>query len=137
MIKQIQKDTKGAVASMEKDMKEVENGRALANKAGELLKEIIAGSEDVVDIISQVAAASEEQSTTSEQISRSIESISSVVQQSAAGVQQVAKATEDLSRLTDNLQNLVNRFKISNRHDSDKGNKYAVKQNGKLIEVKR
>jgi methyl-accepting chemotaxis protein len=135
MIKQIQKDTKGAVASMEKGSKEVENGRELANKAGESLKEIIAGAEDVVDIISQVAAASEEQSTTSEQISRSIESISSVTQQSAAGVQQVAKATEDLSRLTDNLQNLVNKFKISKGHDSDKGDKYAVRQNRKLIKV--
>ncbi len=135
MIKQIQKDTEGAVISMQKGTKEVENGRELANRAGESLKEIIEGAQNVVDIISQVAAASEEQSTTSEQISRSIESISSVTQQNAAGVQQVAKATEDLSRLTENLQNLVSKFKITNNNASVNDDKYAVRQNGKLIEV--
>ena len=135
MIKQIQKDTEDAVVSMEKGTQEVENGKKLTDKAGYALKEIIAGAQDVVDLISQVAAASEEQSTTSEQISRSIESISSVTQQSAAGVQQIAKATEDLSRLTENLQNLVNKFKITNNNTSVNDDKYAVRQNGKLIEV--
>ena len=135
MILQIQKDTEGAVSSMEKGTKEVESGRKLADKAGESLKEIIAGAQSVVDIISQVAAASEEQSTTSEQISKSIETISSVTHQSAAGVQQVAKATEDLSRLTENLQNLIKKFKISNNNSSDIGDEYVVRQNGKLIEV--
>ena len=133
MIIQIQKDTQSAVVSMEKGTKEVESGRKLADKAGESLKEIIAGAQSVVDIISQVAAASEEQSATSEQISKSIEAISSVTQQSTEGVQQVAKATEDLSRLTHNLQNLVKKFKINASSTSDKGDKYVVRQNGKLV----
>jgi methyl-accepting chemotaxis protein len=136
MIRQIQKDTKGAVVSIEKGTKEVEGGRKLADKSGESLKEIIAGAQNVVDIISQVAAASEEQSATSEQISKSIEAISSVTQQNAAGLQQVSKATEDLTRLTDNLQNLVKKFKIKNNNTSNNDEKYVVRPNGKLIEVK-
>ena len=128
MIKQIQKDTVGAVESMQQGTEEVEKGKELAEKAGSSLKEIISGADSVVDIISQVAAASEEQSSTSEQISRSIESISSVTQQSASGVQQIAHATEDLNRLMLNLQELVGNFKIS-----DTGSKYSIRQNGKLI----
>ena len=112
MIKQIQKDTKHAVEAMESGTKEVEKGKELANKAGNSLSEIIFGAEKVVDIVSQVAAASEEQSTAAEEISKNIEAISNVTKQSATGTQQIANAAEDLSRLTLNLESLVSEFKI-------------------------
>ncbi len=111
MIKQIQKDTVGAVASMEEGKKEVEHGKLLADQAGQSLKEIIGGAEVVVDMAMQVAAASEEQSSAAEQISKNIEALSNVTQESSAGIGQIARASEDLSRLTINLQELVGRFK--------------------------
>ncbi len=117
MIKQIQKDTGGAVDSMNEGTNEVEKGRELADKAGESLIQIITGSENVVDIVTQVAAASEEQSATSEQISKNIESISSVTQQSAAGVQQIARAAEDLNSLTANLQMIIAKFKVEQENN--------------------
>lgn len=132
MIKEIQKDTGGAVESMQQGTKEVEAGKALAEKAGSSLKEIITGAEQVVDIVNQVAAASEEQSSAAEQISKNIESISSVTQQSASGIQQIAHASEDLNRLTLNLQELVSQFQID---ESSSGSKMAIRQNGKLIHV--
>ena len=113
MIKQIQKDTYGAVESMQRGTEEVDKGKELARQAGESLKEIIAGSEKVVDAVNQVATASEEQSTAAEEISKNIEGISSVTQESAAGIQQVAHAAEDLNRLTENLQALVSNFRVS------------------------
>ncbi|MBK7632407.1 MAG: HAMP domain-containing protein [Ignavibacteriales bacterium] len=128
MIKQIQKDTSGAVESMQQGTEEVEAGKALAEKAGKSLQEIIHGAEQVVDIVTQVAAASEEQSSASEQISKNIESISSVTQESASGIQQIAHASEDLNRLTLNLQELIAQFKVD-----QSGSKYSVRQNGKLI----
>jgi methyl-accepting chemotaxis protein len=112
MIRQIQKDTGAAVSSMEEGTKEVEYGKEQANKAGTSLKEIMESSQKVVDIITQVAAASEQQSSTAEEISKSIEAISSVSQQSAAGTQQIARAAEDLNRLTLNLETLIGQFKI-------------------------
>ena len=113
MITTIQKETSGAVESMEEGTKEVESGKELANQAGESLIKIIQASKSVVDVINQVASASEEQSTAAEQISKNIESISSVTQQSAAGTQQIARAAEDLNRLTENLDSLIKRFKIA------------------------
>ena len=118
MIKQIQKDTEGAVVSMEEGTKEVEKGRQLADKAGVSLKQIIDGAENVVDIITQVAAASEEQSKASEEISKNIEVISSVTQQSAAGIVQIAKAAEDLNRLTNNLDQLIAQFEINGKRQA-------------------
>jgi methyl-accepting chemotaxis protein len=112
MIKHIQKDTEGAVVSMQQGTREVENGKVLAQKAGDSLNEIIAGAERVADIVTQVAAASEEQSRTSEQITQSIELITNVTQQSASGVRQIAHATEELNELTGNLQTLISGFKV-------------------------
>lgn len=122
MIKKIQSDTSNAVDSINEGTKEVEKGMELAQKSGESLVEILKSTDSVIDIVNQVAAASEQQSSASEQISKNIEGINSVTQESAAGVQQIARATEDLSRLTVNLQELTNRFKIHADNHGHKGN---------------
>ena len=120
MIKQIQKDTGDAVASMNVGTEEVAKGRELANTAGEALKEIIKGAEETADTISQVAAASLEQSATAEQISQNIESINAVTQQSAANAHQVAQASENLNQLTNELNSMVAQFRISENQNSTK-----------------
>jgi len=113
MIQQIQKDTHHAVESMQEGTKQVETGKTLANKAGASLDEIVVGAQKVVDIVTQVAAASEQQSAAAEQISKNVEAISSVTEQTASGNVQVARAAEDLNRLTVNLENLVNKFSLN------------------------
>jgi methyl-accepting chemotaxis protein len=134
MIKQIQKDTTGAVNSMEEGTKEVEKGKHLADKAGESLNQIIKGSEQVVDIITQVASASEEQSITSAHISKSIEAISDVTQKSSTGIQEIARASEDLAKLTFNLQDLASKFKTRNViKNNDSKSQFAVRANGVIV----
>ncbi len=133
MIKRIQNDTKEAVVSMNEGTKEVEVGKELAERAGSSLRQIIGASDRVVDIITQVAAASEEQSSAAEQISKNIESISNVTHESAAGTQQIARAAEDLNRLTDNLQNLVSQFKVDLLGSSSSQSSLAVRHRGKLV----
>jgi methyl-accepting chemotaxis protein len=113
MIKQIQKDTSEAVISMTSGTVEVDRGRELADEAGKSLSQIITGAQQVVDIVTQVAAASEEQSSAAEQISKNLEAINHVTNESATGIQQIARASEDLNRLTINLQELISRFKIN------------------------
>lgn len=132
MIKQIQKDTAEAVVAMEEGTIEVSNGIKLANQAGVSLKEIISGSEIVVDIVNQVAAASEEQSTAANEISKSIETISNVTQETATGTSQIARAAEDLSRLTLNLEQLVNQFKTTD-HQQIKQHKIEGKHHTKKM----
>jgi len=92
MITQIQKDTTQAVLAMQLGKEEVEKGKILAIKAGGSIKDIILGAQKVTDIITQVAAASEEQSSASEQIGKNIESINQVTQETAGGIQQIAHA---------------------------------------------
>ena len=132
MIKQIQKDTSGAVESMQLGTVEVEKGKALADRAGVSLSEIISGAQEVVDIITQVATASQEQSSAAEQISKNIESISTVTHQSASGVHEIARASEDLNRLTNNLSDMVSHFKTSNSIEDYKKHSLPGKTNLRL-----
>jgi methyl-accepting chemotaxis protein len=128
MIKQIQKDTEGAVISMKLGTEEVERGKSLADKAGQSLNQIISSADEVVDIVTQVAAASEEQSSAAEQISKNVEAISSVTNESAIGVQHIARAAEDLNRLTVNLHEMISRFKIEvSTPSGSNGNGRALK----------
>ncbi len=112
MIKTIQGDTTGAVASMEEGTQEVDHGIKLADRAGASLKEIVAMIQNLTDMVSQIAAASEEQSSASEQISKNVEAISTVTGETAQGTQQIARAAEDLNRLTENLQQILGKFKL-------------------------
>lgn len=131
MIIQIQRETKGAVESIDMGTEEVLKGQEMANNAGKSLKEIISASSIVVDDVNQVASASEEQSTTAEQISKSVESISNIANESAEAIQQVAMSAEDLNRLTENLKNLISNFKIE---VDEKQTHYSIRQNGKLVQ---
>ncbi|MHB1687846.1 MAG: HAMP domain-containing methyl-accepting chemotaxis protein [Ignavibacteriaceae bacterium] len=131
MIKKIQKDTGEAVISMKQGTQEVDKGKELAGKAGEVLGEIIKGAEKTSDIVAQVAAASEEQSSAAEQISKNIDAISTVTQQSAKGIQQIAQSSENLNRLTQYLENLVKKFNISNA-SAKTHTDISINQHGKL-----
>ena len=113
MIKTIQGDTTGAVASMDEGTMEVENGIKLADRAGASLKEIVGMIQNLTDMVGQIAAASEEQSSASEQISKNVEGISAVTGETAQGTQQIARAAEDLNRLTETLQHLLDKFKLN------------------------
>ncbi len=111
-IKHIQKDTNGAVLSMNEGTIEVENGKRLADKAGSSLEQIINGSNDVVNMATQVAFASKEQSNTSEYISKNILNISNVTNENSAGLNQITHAADDLNNLTQNLLQLVSKFRL-------------------------
>jgi methyl-accepting chemotaxis protein len=108
------------VISMEEGTQKVDEGILLADKAGASLHEIVGISQKVTDMVTQIAAASEQQSSASEQISRNVEAISTVTSETAQGTHQIARAAEDLNRLTDELQALVARFKLHSTTNAPK-----------------
>lgn len=112
MIKGIQKQTEEAVHSMEAGIQEVDRGRELTDKAGNSLNEIVAMTESVMNMIQQIATASEEQSTAAEQISKNVEHITSVTRETAKGAEQSAAAAEELNRQAESLDEMVAKFKV-------------------------
>ena len=112
MIKEIQKETDSAVNSIKQGTLEVDKGKQLTSKAGEVLVSIKLETDKLISIAEHVAAASEEQSSASEQISKNIESISNISNQATIGIQQIAHAAEGLNSLTGSLEKSVSKFKL-------------------------
>ena len=111
-ITAIQERTKDAVERMKSGNERAEQGVTLAGEAGDSLREIVAGAEQVVGAINSIAAATEEQASASEQISRSVEGIRSVARQSAEGVEQAASAASELSNKAEHLAEMIARFRL-------------------------
>ncbi|MBK7092554.1 MAG: methyl-accepting chemotaxis protein [bacterium] len=113
MIKGIQQDTLTAVSGMEQGTLHVNSGRELAEQAGDSLREIVTMAQQVTNRITQIAAASKEQSSAAEQIARNIEHISKVTRETAVNSEQSAHVAVSLSQQAENLQQIVGRFKVN------------------------
>jgi methyl-accepting chemotaxis protein len=97
---------------MQQGTDEVKEGLGMAFEAGQALEEVVANVQQVSEMVLQIAAASEEQSTTSIDISGSVEAISRVTGASAEGITEIAEASDILFGLTQTLDELVAKFKI-------------------------
>jgi methyl-accepting chemotaxis protein len=111
MVKAIQTETAEAVRSMQHGNEEMRAGIVLADQAGEALEQIVGQTQNTVDLISQIASASEEQSVTSEEIARSVEAISTVSAESARGVTDISRSSDALNQLMDSLGGFVTQFR--------------------------
>ncbi len=132
-IKSVQKETLTADKAMNETKELINNGMQNTLEIGELLFEINEGAGRVADLISQIAASSEEQSKTADEISRNVESINKVTQESAVGTQQVARTSENLNRLTGNLQKLIDGFTIDTKPGTDR--QIEIDEPFELVEV--
>ena len=90
----------------------VEAGAKLVNDAGKTMEEIVNAVKYVTDIMSEISAASMEQSQGIEQVNQAITQIDEVTQQNAALVEEVTTASESLEVDTQNLIRSVSMFKL-------------------------
>jgi methyl-accepting chemotaxis protein len=113
MVESIQTETKSAVQAMEVGSRDVQVGVEKTAAAGVALEEMIKMSEQVGDMISQIATAAAQQSSATEQINANVAQISSLTAESSASADQTAKACTDLSELAFDLQKLASRFTVN------------------------
>jgi methyl-accepting chemotaxis protein len=92
----------------------VEVGTRLVDDAGKTMEEIVTAVKRVTDIISEISAASAEQSSGIEQVNQAITQMDEVTQQNAALVEESASAAESLEEEAQNLTNSVSIFKLTN-----------------------
>ena len=102
-------------ASVEK----IDNGRNLAAQAGTTMQEILNAIQGVTGMISEITAASVEQSAGIEQINQAISQMDNVTQQNAALVEQAAAAAESMEEQAQRLAITVSGFKIHDKLISD------------------
>ena len=88
-------------------------GSKLVDDAGKTMEEIVRAVKHATDIMSEISAASAEQSTGIEQVNQSISQMDEVTQQNAALVEEAAAAAESLEEEAQNLTHSVSVFKLS------------------------
>jgi methyl-accepting chemotaxis protein len=93
-------------------VEKVEGGSKLVAQAGQTMEEIVTSIKRVTDIMSEITAASVEQSAGIEQVNLAITQMDEVTQQNAALVEQAAAAAESLEEQAQNLAVTVATFKV-------------------------
>lgn len=93
----------------------VGNGTDLVGRAGKTMTEINDAVLRVTDIMSEIAAASEEQSNGIEQVNRAVTQMDEVTQQNAALVEQAAAAAVSLEEQAARMSGAVNVFRVAAR----------------------
>ena len=93
-------------------VEKVDAGSKLVDEAGEAMGDIVTSVELVVDIISGIATASQQQSAGIEQVNQAVGQMDEATQQNAALVEQAAAAAESLQDQADKLAHAVSIFKL-------------------------
>jgi len=88
-------------------------GTNLADNAGKTMDEVVDAVKRVTDIMSEISAASVEQSSGIEQVNQAITQMDDVTQQNAALVEQAAAAAESLEEQAQELSQLIGTFQLS------------------------
>ncbi|USU14300.1 methyl-accepting chemotaxis protein [Paraburkholderia fungorum] len=90
----------------------VQSGSALVDEAGRTMTEIIGAVQRVTDIMGEIAAASEEQSSGIDQVARAVTQMDEVTQQNAALVEEAAAAASSLEDQAGKLRAAVAVFQL-------------------------
>ena len=92
---------------IEGSVKKADAGVDISKEVGTSLEEIAEGSGKVNDLVSEIAAASNEQSQGIGQISQAVAQMDTVTQSNAANAEESASASEELSAQAEELMNMV------------------------------
>jgi methyl-accepting chemotaxis protein len=84
----------------------------IAQKSGEMLNEVVPNIQKTADLVMEITASSNEQSSGSEQINNAIQNLNMVVQENAATAEQMAAGAEELSAQAVSLKDAISFFKI-------------------------
>jgi methyl-accepting chemotaxis protein len=103
------KEIKGLIGD---SVEKVGAGSTLVGEAGRTMEEIVASVRRVTDIVSEISAASAEQSNGIAQVNQAIVQMDGATQQNAALVEQAAAAAESLREQAGLLVSLVGAFRI-------------------------
>lgn len=89
-----------------------------AERAGQLIDEIVPGVGRTSDLVQEISAASQEQSTGAGQVSTAMNQMSQITQQNASASEELAATAEEMSGQAEQLQDLMRFFQLGNVDES-------------------
>ncbi|MHB1123349.1 MAG: methyl-accepting chemotaxis protein [Ramlibacter sp.] len=98
----------------------VEAGSRLVDAAGKTMDDIVGSVKGVTELIAEIAAASQEQSSGIEQVNMAVTQMEQVVQQNASLVEEATAATESMKEQASGLLRSVARFNLGDEEAQDR-----------------
>ncbi|TAJ53648.1 MAG: PAS domain S-box protein, partial [Nevskiaceae bacterium] len=111
------KEIKGLIGD---SVEKVGNGSKLVEQAGKTMDEIVSSVKRVTDIMSEITAASQEQSQGIEQVNQTITQMDEVTQQNAALVEEATASARSLEEQAGGLSHSVSQFRLSEAQNNDR-----------------
>jgi len=112
LVTTLQSSAKNSVSAMESSASLASRTLERATATGASIGRITRSVEEIQQYNSQIATASEQQTSVAEEINQNVTSIRDVTDQSAASSHQTASSSTELARLGSELQTLVSRFRL-------------------------
>ena len=103
---------------IEGSVNKTDNGTQIAGETEEALKEIVVAVIKATDLVSEIAAASHEQSQGIGQINQGLGQIDQVTLQNSSNAEECASAAEELSSQAEQLRQMLSRFKLSGQNSA-------------------
>src|SRR6185503_13692027 len=91
----------------------VDGGTRLVNDAGKTMEEIVGAVKRVTDIMAEITAAAQEQSSGIEQVNQAVMQMDQVTQQNAALVEEAAASADSMQQQAQALAKAVAVFKVA------------------------
>jgi len=86
---------------------------SVAEKAREMLEQLVPNIRKTADLVQEISAASREQSSGSEQINSAISQLDQVIQQNASASEEMASIAEELAGQAEELESTISYFTVN------------------------
>jgi methyl-accepting chemotaxis protein len=105
---------------IEGSVEKTSTGTQIAERTSEALEEIVGSISKVTDLVSEIAAASNEQAQGISQVNFGLQQVDQVIQQNTASSEESASTSEELSNQAAELKHQLSRFVLKNSAGSVK-----------------
>jgi methyl-accepting chemotaxis protein len=112
ILEEIQRATRAAVNAAHEGTEVVENGVALAERAGEIIAQLADVNGIAAQSASQIAASVQQQTVGMDQIAQGMQETSRATGEFVEGVQHSQEAAEGLNAVAGQLQQLASRYRV-------------------------
>jgi hypothetical protein len=99
---------KNTASLIEDTVKRIKDGSTLVIKTNQAFSEVAKSSTRVGELVSEIAAASNEQAQGIEQVNKAVAGMDNVIQQNAANAEQSASASEEMNAQAEQMKGFIN-----------------------------
>ncbi|SFR38957.1 methyl-accepting chemotaxis protein [Marinobacter gudaonensis] len=112
IVSQLQSGAAGAVVDMSRAKQMASEASEEAGKSGKALADILSAVNNIVEMTTQIASATEQQRATAAEMTQNVEVSSNAIEELAGDIGQVNQSSRSLAEMADDLNTLVKRFRV-------------------------